>query len=567
MKQYLLTWYGMTDLRAALQLEATDGPVLSALKTGEYTDVVILAYTDPAKMPPAADAPQTLDLISNTPAAHDLFTAWLESSLTKAGVVVRVQVLPYELAHLNDAAGIHRAASAAVRLALTDQDEKQVTTFVSPGTPVMAYTWALVARSNPQLSIRVISSSDARRPPEVIDLPRSLLDAAIAAPTRPTGTGTSYDLVIHLLGEQVMPIFFALRQFPGGRHVVLTTREYTDEVERLSKVSELDADVAVIQDPFKPAETRKAIVALVGALPAGSRVAVNMTGGTKLMFAGALSACWELGLDPFYFEIKHHNVIFLRDGSQVSFVGISDVEDFLRAGDYRAVTDGRWPTEPDAIRNRRLPATEELWRRRDALRALYKDRKFLDFSNRYDRHYPRGERDNLPFSFSWSGGEASLQKGGTPSLTIKGTQIAVPHDGFFPFLAGGWLEEYVHSLLRPLEDEGVVRDVRVGLEVGHRQEPGVKREMLAQEFDCTFTDGRRLWIVECKAGPVKQEAIQKLENSLRQYGGIAARGILVSSFPLTEANQRRIDGISTITAVHSDRLTTDFLRLIVQVAQ
>jgi len=35
------------------------------------------------------------------------------------------------------------------------------------------------------------------------------------------------------------------------------------------------------------------------------------------MFAGALAACWELGLAPFYIEIKHHNVIFLRDGSHV----------------------------------------------------------------------------------------------------------------------------------------------------------------------------------------------------------------------------------------------------------
>src|SRR3954452_3686500 len=46
MKHYLLTWYGVTDLRAALGFEDTAGPVLSALKAGEFTDVVILAYTD-----------------------------------------------------------------------------------------------------------------------------------------------------------------------------------------------------------------------------------------------------------------------------------------------------------------------------------------------------------------------------------------------------------------------------------------------------------------------------------------------------------------------------------------
>ena len=49
MRHYLLTWYGMTDLRAALGHEDTDGPVLSALKTADYSDVVILAYTDPSK--------------------------------------------------------------------------------------------------------------------------------------------------------------------------------------------------------------------------------------------------------------------------------------------------------------------------------------------------------------------------------------------------------------------------------------------------------------------------------------------------------------------------------------
>lgn len=579
MKHYLLTWYGMTDLRAALALDATDGPVLSALKAGDYTDVVILGYTDPQKTglsagaapPPPAfirDDPQgAIEAVSNTPAGHDLFAAWLTKSLAAGGVTAHVQVVPQVLTHLNDAAGILRAATTAVRIALSDPGEKRITTYVSPGTPVMAYTWALIARSNPQLRLRVIASSDARRPPEEIALPTSLLNPSIGAIGSIGATASDYDLVIHLLGEQVMPIFFALHQFAAKRHVILTTRDYFDEVDRLAKVTAVEPDPVVIADAFKPADTKKAITALVGSMPDGARVAVNMTGGTKLMFAGALSACWELGLDPFYFEIKNHNVIFLRDGAQVPFVGISDVEDFLRAGDYHTVTAGHWPTQDDSIKNRRLPATEELWRRRDALRSLYKERSFLEFSSKYDRHYPRHERDDLEFSFTWSGGEASLKQGGSPALTLKGAKLAIPKRGFFPFIAGGWLEEYVYSLLRPLEDEDVVRDVRVGLEVGYRLDSSAKPEALAQEFDCTFTDGKRLWIVECKAGPVKQEAIQKLENNLRQYGGIAARGIIVSSFQLTDANQNRIDSIPAITGINPDRLTTDALRLIIKAAQ
>ena len=49
MKKYLLTWYGITDLRAAMGLEKSDGPVLGALRAGNYTDVCILAYTNKEK--------------------------------------------------------------------------------------------------------------------------------------------------------------------------------------------------------------------------------------------------------------------------------------------------------------------------------------------------------------------------------------------------------------------------------------------------------------------------------------------------------------------------------------
>jgi hypothetical protein len=44
---------------------------------------------------------------------------------------------------------------------------------------------------------------------------------------------------------------------------------------------------AVIQDPFSPSDTRGAIEKQVANIPAQARIAVNLTGGTKLMFPGA----------------------------------------------------------------------------------------------------------------------------------------------------------------------------------------------------------------------------------------------------------------------------------------
>src|SRR5690242_14334340 len=134
MKHYLLTWYGLTDLRAALGFEDTEGPVLGALKSGDYSDVVVLAYTSPEKDQQAfsgamraqweewatapvssrpslshAEMQQFVDASSNTEAGHELFSEWLRAELASADIKISIRVIPQALKTLNDARGIHAA--------------------------------------------------------------------------------------------------------------------------------------------------------------------------------------------------------------------------------------------------------------------------------------------------------------------------------------------------------------------------------------------------------------------------------------------------------------------------
>ena len=71
MKNFLLAWYGITDLRAALGYEPLGGPVLGALRTGRYTDAIVLAYTDPdkdlAELEARYDAKQPTPSFKDTP--------------------------------------------------------------------------------------------------------------------------------------------------------------------------------------------------------------------------------------------------------------------------------------------------------------------------------------------------------------------------------------------------------------------------------------------------------------------------------------------------------------------
>ena len=136
-------------------------------------------------------------------------------------------------------------------------------------------------------------------------------------------------------------------------------------------------------------------------------------------------------------------------------------------------------------------------------------------------------------------------------------------DDYGQYFGGGWLEEYVCTLLRDVEERGLIHDLRIGMEVDYSGKVHHPNEPPSGEFDCAFTDGKRLWLVECKAGNVKQEHIQKLENNLKTYGGIAARGILVSSFPIVPTLAKRIRSSTAICAVQAGEVRSDVLERVI----
>jgi len=582
MKHYLLTWYGITDLRAALGLEATDGPILSALMTQKYTDVVILAYSNPRKSPdgftkeirtkwenwrtadletrlrfPRDKAQQFLDAVSNTEAGHTLFVDWLKTELQNNGVSCNIQLLPRELSRLNDAQSIFAAAAFALKLALDDASEKTITTYVSPGTPVMAYTWALLARSHPQHNIAVIAASEPRLPPETVDLPKELLMPVVAGPQ--TTKPAEYDAIIHLLGRERIPIYFGMLQFQARLHIFITTEEYEQAAWVLSRGLPTSCrwESVIVRDPFRPDDTRMAIEELVARrLPSVSKIAVNLTGGTKLMFAGALAACWAFGLEPFYFEINNHNILFLRDNVAVPFIGAKSTDDFFAVNGFDVISPGCWNDNP--FRDARVHVTEQLWEARRTLGNLYQKPEFRKYN------VPWGKRRNPPFSWQWGDSQATFNTQGGASLVLNGKPVSCPScDDFGQYLGGGWLEEYTFRLLHELEQQGLIHDLRIGLEADFSGKTHNPNQPPNGEFDCAFTDGKRLWLVECKAGNVKQEHIQKLENNLKTYGGVAAKGMLVSAFPISAVHKKRMESSTSIYYLQSDTLTEETLSKII----
>lgn len=558
-KKYLLTWYGMTDLRASLGFDATEGPVLSALRTGKYSDVVILGYTNPNKKEdsfsenmkneweilrtkslderlayPREKMQTIVDAVSNVNIGHEIYCNFIES----ANLPVKIHFIPHELSHLNDVIGITEASTRALQVPLSDSSEKSITCFISPGTPLMAYSWATLSNRNPNLKIRIITTSDSRRLPEEIELPKDIYTPDLV--DNNFITNYNFDVVIHLLGTDTnIPQYFTILQFPTKNHYFITTSE-SKKLEALISLCPEDTSIETrLVDSFNIEHSRKVVEEIVCSLPSTTRIGLNLTGGTKLMFAGALNACNKfVNIEPFYFDIKQHNFTFLRTNEVVPFEGITNVDGFFKANGFDILEQGKWDDNP--IREQRKKITLKIWenKNRELLGNFYKSNEFKKYKADLDKALKKG-RAEPEWDVKFNSKLEIEYKNNNVSLNIYGEKFYIQNcRDFGRYISGGWLEEYAFIKFSELLKDGEIFDLRIGMKVA-------VNNMEFAELDGVFTDGKRLYIVECKAGAVRQECIQKLENNLKLYGGIAAQGCLFTSFPPTDNITKNRIGIST----------------------
>jgi Domain of unknown function (DUF1887) len=552
MRKFLLTWYGITDFRASLGFENTDGPIAAALATESYSDVVILCYTRAdndsteciesqksfaTKLDSIRDAGQekdwktTGDFVSrfaNTAVAHDHFMGWLKAKVQNANGSMNFCIKSEKLRELNDTEGIYACAMRALDWVAQESGEKHVTLYLSPGTPVMAFVWAFAALGHPALKKRLIASPVIGKPPETISLPADWLERHCATQKATRDATNGFDVTFHLFGEQRMPALLGIRQFESKHHIFVNSKEYPAKSMRaFIKGSGFD-ELPV--DPWDAKAVREQIIRRAEKLPVNARIGVNLTGGTKLMFAGALAAARALGAAPFYFDSQNRRVTFVDTFRSASIKPIDSVKTFLLLhGDELKLSNNGVTAE--LSRDRRLLA-ETLWKHRSKIANCYPQLRGFNDTFRPFRV------ESKPYTFE-------LDKNKVATVVGDGLDLRfVSWPGFAKYLYGGWFEEYAYLQFKPYVDAGVIKDLRINVELRLDRECRGKFPRWANthnELDIAFTDGYSLYIVECKAGNVTQEQIMKLQNLVRFYGGVEGRGIVACCFPPNaESVQKKI---------------------------
>ena len=114
---------------------------------------------------------------------------------------------------------------------------------------------------------------------------------------------------------------------------------------------------------------------------------------------------------------------------------------------------------------------------------------------------------------------------------------------------GGWLEEYVKSVLANMRGKKLIDDYAANIELDYRNHiKGAQKDAVQNEIDAAFSKNNQLYLIECKTSDLTKEgkfvskaaeAIFKLNTLRRDLGGAFGRGMIVSVFEPREEDKER----------------------------
>ena len=280
-------------------------------------------------------------------------------------------------------------------------------------------------------------------------------------------------------------------------------------------------------------------------------IALNLTGGTKLMALAAQSVASAAGWKTFYVDVDTDEVIWIGHQAPVpQALGQQlRLSHYLRS--YGYMPEGGVDRPATSARHNALLETlilqigslEQPLGQLNYLAQQARDRRTLTVR--------RPEQNSAP------GLDALLQHFQQAGcLRVQGDAIQFASEAELDFVKGGWLEHHVFRTVSALHADLGVRDHAANL--GVIDSSGVRNEM-----DVAFMARNRLWVIECKTArmdsPLQTKAndtLFKLAEVCRRVGGIGTHGLLVSYRALRPAEKRLAQalGIELVCGTELTRL-------------
>ena len=330
------------------------------------------------------------------------------------------------------------------------------------------------------------------------------------------------DIHVCLVSEQLLPnLLPALDPEVRPQEVVLlVTPKMESAAERLKVLlTETGCQVSMRAiRAYRIEDIRESVVQVIDAYD-DSKLALNATGGTKVMALGAYSVFHDFDLPVFYIDSENQAVISLSSPQQTTeLADLLKVETCLKSYGYKIVSKGKSELQPE---NRKLY--------QNLVADIDRWEKPLGSLN----HYAVKARNQMWCELGSSSKRdhelmALIELFRTAGhLGIADKRLVFRDESSRSLVQGGWLEQYVYGLIEDLRRKQKVKDAAIGVVV--QNQSGTKNEL-----DVTCTHANRLHIIECKTANLRSEhskgddVVYKLDNLRDLMGGSYGQALLVS---------------------------------------
>ena len=277
---------------------------------------------------------------------------------------------------------------------------------------------------------------------------------------------------------------------------------------------------------------------------ADENVALNVTGGTKLMAVAAQEVFRSLRKPVFYVNVENDEVLVIGEKAVSQPLRAKlKVHEMLKAHGYSVNTQ----EQPQITRELRDLTARLIDHVASAGRALGQFNALARLARDNDL---RVELNRDQSSLALGDIVALFEEAGL--LRQHSNVLIFQDEQARRFANGGWLESHVFEVLQALSTrhEGLT-DVAMGIRVAFAGAAGKTHGRDKNEIDVAFLYRNTLHLIECKTANLAQtgsgddskatEAIYKME-SLLKLGGLRTKGMVVDyrgELSKSEANQKR----------------------------
>lgn len=336
---------------------------------------------------------------------------------------------------------------------------------------------------------------------------------------------------ICLVSEQTLPNYLGAivpDAFPKKVHLVVTSRmkERADILQKALEARGSGVEQYGLAEP-RPDAVMEVLDRIYEKTDAD--VAVNVTGGTKVMALTAVEWASIQDEPPFLFYVDTDSRQILQIGGQMEQYEMRTalkLKELLKAGAGADIS---------IQKNASLGGKE-----RDLLESLIqvflKNKTALELFNKCSKEAERSLYTDMPYGDIPEFRQAMSIAQEAGKLHVTSGKIKYESEEARFWCNGGWLEEFVKARLYKLKSLGLLDDWACNMEIFKEQKEGRGSRFSPNpqnELDAAFTAANRFFAIECKTANLAKTggfstASYKLDSLRKNLGGVLSRGMIIS---------------------------------------